>query len=128
MQVEKLNGAKVKHIYSQGSYSYALSGDGSVYSWGLGLNYQLGTGEDNEYTPVKLSHEKFLVVRGATQSAIRPIEIGLGGQHVVLLEDAHEILPRIIIESVPREQQNRGRRAYNNTNNGSLRAGGSNSV
>lgn len=45
MKVEKL--ANVKAIYAAQFYSFALTGDEKVYSWGLGLNYVLATRKDD---------------------------------------------------------------------------------
>lgn len=51
---------------------------GSVYSWGMGTNMQLGTGlEDDEWTPVKITGKQ-LENRSVLMASS-------GGQHTVLL-------------------------------------------
>lgn len=51
---------------------------GSVYSWGMGTNLQLGTGqEDDEWSPVKMTGKQ-LENRAVLMASS-------GGQHTVLL-------------------------------------------
>lgn len=51
---------------------------GSVYSWGMGTNMQLGTGEEeDEWTPVKVTGKQ-LENRSVLMASS-------GGQHTVLL-------------------------------------------
>ena len=51
---------------------------GSVYSWGMGTNLQLGTGEeDDEWSPVEMSGKQL------EKRAV--LAVSSGGQHTVLL-------------------------------------------
>lgn len=60
------------------SVSYAVTKDGSVYSWGMGTNMQLGTGEeDDEWSPVKIT--------GKQLENRTVLMASSGGQHTVLL-------------------------------------------
>ncbi|XP_068425041.1 regulator of chromosome condensation [Clinocottus analis] len=60
------------------SVSFAVTREGSVYSWGMGTNLQLGTGmEDDEWSPVKMTGKQLenrVVLKASS-----------GGQHTVLL-------------------------------------------
>ena len=56
---------------------FLISYIGFVYSWGMGSNYQLGTGEDDEYTPVKIVSKQLEDRKAFTSSG--------GGQHAVIL-------------------------------------------
>lgn len=58
--------------------SYAVSDQGKCYSWGMGTNGQLGTGEEDDVTEPHLMKSKQLENR-------RVIAISSGGQHTVLL-------------------------------------------
>ncbi len=42
--VEKLEGKFVKNIYSGANHSFAVTSDKQVFGWGVGLDFQLGTG------------------------------------------------------------------------------------
>ncbi|XP_071757739.1 regulator of chromosome condensation [Centroberyx gerrardi] len=59
------------------SVSYAVTREGSVYAWGMGTNLQLGTGEDDEWSPVKMTGKQ-LENRAVVMASS-------GGQHTVLL-------------------------------------------
>ncbi|XP_067094351.1 regulator of chromosome condensation [Osmerus mordax] len=60
------------------SVSYAVTKQGSVYSWGMGTNLQLGTGEeDDEWSPVEMSGKQL------EKRAV--LAVSSGGQHTVLL-------------------------------------------
>lgn len=60
------------------SVSYAVTREGCVYSWGMGTNMQLGTGEeDDEWSPVKMEGKQ-LENRAVLMASS-------GGQHTVLL-------------------------------------------
>ncbi|XP_076016985.1 regulator of chromosome condensation [Genypterus blacodes] len=60
------------------SVSFAVTREGSVYSWGMGTNLQLGTGEeDDEWSPVKVTGKQ-LENRAVLMASS-------GGQHTVLL-------------------------------------------
>ncbi|XP_029475514.1 regulator of chromosome condensation isoform X2 [Rhinatrema bivittatum] len=60
------------------SVSYAVSKDGRIYAWGMGTNYQLGNGEEEDlWSPREMSGkqlEKRVV-----------LSVSSGGQHTVLL-------------------------------------------
>lgn len=58
--------------------SYAVTKEGAVYSWGMGTNMQLGTGEeDDEWSPVKMTGKQ-LENRSVLMASS-------GGQHTALL-------------------------------------------
>ncbi|XP_029308496.1 regulator of chromosome condensation [Cottoperca gobio] len=60
------------------SVSYAVTREGSVYSWGMGTNLQLGTGEEeDEWSPVKMT--------GKQLENRTVLSVSSGGQHTVLL-------------------------------------------
>lgn len=60
------------------SVSFAVTREGSVYSWGMGTNMQLGTGlEDDEWTPMKVTGKQ-LENRSVLMASS-------GGQHTALL-------------------------------------------
>ncbi|CAL1611473.1 unnamed protein product [Knipowitschia caucasica] len=60
------------------SVSYAVTKEGSLYSWGMGTNLQLGTGEeDDEWSPVKMS--------GKQLENRTVLMVSSGGQHTALL-------------------------------------------
>jgi len=53
------NGIKIKAISGKGAHHIALSTDGDLYSWGLGLDGRLGNGEsDNIFLPTKINFFK----------------------------------------------------------------------
>ncbi|TRY92027.1 hypothetical protein DNTS_034911 [Danionella cerebrum] len=68
----------VQMVACGASVSYAVTKQGAVFSWGMGTNLQLGTGEeDDEWSPVQMTGkqlEKRLV-----------LTVSSGGQHTVLL-------------------------------------------
>lgn len=58
--------------------SFALNAEGSVYSWGMGTNLQLGTGsEDDEWSPV--------LITGKHVNDKTLLSVSSGGQHTALL-------------------------------------------
>uniref|UniRef100_A0A8C6SP51 Regulator of chromosome condensation 1 n=1 Tax=Neogobius melanostomus TaxID=47308 RepID=A0A8C6SP51_9GOBI len=58
--------------------SYAVTREGDVYSWGMGTNMQLGTGEeDDEWSPVKMNGKQL------ENRAV--LMVSSGGQHTALL-------------------------------------------
>ncbi|XP_053563000.1 regulator of chromosome condensation [Bombina bombina] len=60
------------------SVSYAVSKDGHVFSWGMGTNLQLGTGdEDDEWSPNQMD--------GKQLENREVLTVSSGGQHTVLL-------------------------------------------
>jgi len=58
--------------------SYAVTEDGKCYSWGMGTNGQLGTGEEDDVTEPHLMKSKQLENRHV-------IAVSSGGQHTVLI-------------------------------------------
>ncbi|XP_067646240.1 regulator of chromosome condensation [Eurosta solidaginis] len=61
--------------------SFALTDDGKLYSWGMGSNYQLGTGSDDD------ALEPVQIVSKQTEGK-RIIAVSSGGQHsIFLVED-----------------------------------------
>nr|XP_033812255.1 regulator of chromosome condensation isoform X2 [Geotrypetes seraphini]XP_033812256.1 regulator of chromosome condensation isoform X2 [Geotrypetes seraphini]XP_033812259.1 regulator of chromosome condensation isoform X2 [Geotrypetes seraphini]XP_033812260.1 regulator of chromosome condensation isoform X2 [Geotrypetes seraphini]XP_033812261.1 regulator of chromosome condensation isoform X2 [Geotrypetes seraphini] len=60
------------------SVSYAVSKDGRVYAWGMGTNYQLGNGEEEDlWSPVEMSGKQL-------ENRV-VLSVSSGGQHTVLL-------------------------------------------
>ncbi|NWY95659.1 RCC1 protein, partial [Loxia curvirostra] len=60
------------------SVGYAVSSDGRVFAWGMGTNYQLGTGEEDDvWSPVEMT--------GKQLENRRVLAVSSGGQHTVLL-------------------------------------------
>ncbi|XP_075459977.1 regulator of chromosome condensation isoform X2 [Ascaphus truei] len=60
------------------SVSYAVSKDGSVFSWGMGTNQQLGTGEEDDlWSPHQMT--------GKQLENRKVLSVSSGGQHTVLL-------------------------------------------
>jgi len=66
------------NVAAGGCVTFAVATDGSVYSWGMGSNNQLGTGEEEDlFEPVK--------VAGKQLSTRQGVSVSSGGQHTVLL-------------------------------------------
>uniref|UniRef100_A0A0B6Z548 RCC1-like domain-containing protein n=1 Tax=Arion vulgaris TaxID=1028688 RepID=A0A0B6Z548_9EUPU len=66
------------NISAGGCVSLAVTSDGSIYSWGMGNNNQLGTGDDEDrYVPTKVAGKQLETRTGLVVSA--------GGQHTVVL-------------------------------------------
>lgn len=87
VEIESLRGKNIVRIFASSEYNYAQSKNVEVaqfYSWGSSLNYTLGTGEDIEPEPTKISNEKFFTPK--EQKLILVSEISLGAQHVIILE------------------------------------------
>ncbi|XP_066191292.1 regulator of chromosome condensation isoform X3 [Sylvia atricapilla] len=60
------------------SVGYAVSRDGRAFAWGMGTNYQLGTGEEDDvWSPVEMT--------GKQLENRRVLAVSSGGQHTVLL-------------------------------------------
>ncbi|XP_041319144.1 regulator of chromosome condensation isoform X2 [Pyrgilauda ruficollis] len=60
------------------SVGYAVSSDGRAFAWGMGTNYQLGTGEEDDvWSPVEMT--------GKQLENRRVLAVSSGGQHTVLL-------------------------------------------
>lgn len=58
--------------------SYAVTADGDCYSWGMGTNGQLGTGDDEDkFEPVKMG--------GKQLQGKKVICVSSGGQHTILV-------------------------------------------
>jgi len=58
--------------------SYAVTGDGKLYSWGMGTNGQLGTGEEDDVW------QPYHVASKQVKDRI-VIAISSGGQHTVMI-------------------------------------------
>ncbi|KDN44271.1 RCC1/BLIP-II [Tilletiaria anomala UBC 951] len=72
------NNVKVVHISCGTRHSLAVAVDGTAYSWGLGLNSELGQGdEETLQVPTPLKSKTLVTHAALTASA--------GGQHSVLL-------------------------------------------
>ena len=69
----------IKQVATGSACSFAVGSDGGVFSWGMGTNLQLGTGEEEEdiWTPTK--------VRGKNLEGKIVLSAALGGQHTALL-------------------------------------------
>uniref|UniRef100_A0A674HFI8 Regulator of chromosome condensation 1 n=1 Tax=Taeniopygia guttata TaxID=59729 RepID=A0A674HFI8_TAEGU len=60
------------------SVGYAVSSDGRAFAWGMGTNYQLGTGEEDDvWSPVEMT--------GKQLENRQVLAVSSGGQHTVLL-------------------------------------------
>ncbi|NXG52567.1 RCC1 protein, partial [Psilopogon haemacephalus] len=60
------------------SVGYAVSTDGRAFAWGMGTNYQLGTGEEEDiWSPVEMTGKQL------ENRAV--LAVSSGGQHTVLL-------------------------------------------
>ncbi|XP_040835640.1 regulator of chromosome condensation isoform X1 [Ochotona curzoniae] len=60
------------------SVGYAVTKDGRVFAWGMGTNYQLGTGEDEDaWSPVEMTGKQL-------ENRV-VLSVSSGGQHTVLL-------------------------------------------
>ncbi|NXJ71359.1 RCC1 protein, partial [Rostratula benghalensis] len=60
------------------SVGYAVSSDGRAFAWGMGTNYQLGTGEEDDvWSPVEMT--------GKQLENRSVLAVSSGGQHTVLL-------------------------------------------
>uniref|UniRef100_U5EXC8 Putative alpha-tubulin suppressor n=1 Tax=Corethrella appendiculata TaxID=1370023 RepID=U5EXC8_9DIPT len=61
--------------------SFAVTDTGELYSWGMGSNQQLGTGEeDDEYSPVR--------IQSAQTKEKKILKVSSGGQHsIFIVED-----------------------------------------
>ncbi|XP_074640738.1 regulator of chromosome condensation-like [Tubulanus polymorphus] len=76
--ITSLNGTGCQSISAGSSVSFAVSNDGVGFSWGMGTNQQLGTGNDDDvYEPIKIAGKQLL--------NREVIMISAGGQHTVLL-------------------------------------------
>lgn len=69
---------KIASVACGASVSYAVSQDGNVFSWGMGTNQQLGTGEEDDvWSPYKMT--------GKQLENKDVLSVSSGGQHTVLL-------------------------------------------
>ncbi|XP_033644614.1 regulator of chromosome condensation-like [Asterias rubens] len=77
-QVSALDSEEVLSLGSGSSMSNCATKSGFLYSWGMGSNHQLGTGEeDDEVTPVKIISKQLESRKVFSASG--------GGQHCVIL-------------------------------------------
>ena len=68
----------VKTVASGGSCSFAVTNEGAAFSWGMGTNLQLGTGdEEDRWVPT--------IVTGKQLEGRKVIGVSAGGQHTALL-------------------------------------------
>ena len=69
---------KITHVSTGTICSFAVSEPGEVFSWGMGTNLQLGTGEEADaWEPVK--------VTGKKMENKKVIAVSGGGQHTAIL-------------------------------------------
>ncbi|KAM9319509.1 regulator of chromosome condensation isoform 2-T2 [Gastrophryne carolinensis] len=69
---------KIASVACGASVSYAVSQDGRVFSWGMGTNQQLGTGEEDDvWSPYEMN--------GKQLESKEVLSVSSGGQHTVLL-------------------------------------------
>jgi len=71
-------GAGCKVVACGTAVSYALGSDGSCYSWGMGTNGQLGTGQEDDVWEPSLMKSKQLEGREV-------LTVSSGGQHTVMI-------------------------------------------
>lgn len=68
----------VSSVACGASVGYAVTQDGRVFAWGMGTNYQLGTGlEEDAWSPVEMT--------GKQLENRTVLSVSSGGQHTVLL-------------------------------------------
>lgn len=68
----------VSSVACGASVGYAVSKDGRVFAWGMGTNYQLGTGQDEDaWSPVEMTGKQL-------ENRV-VLTVSSGGQHTVLL-------------------------------------------
>ncbi|KAL6053277.1 hypothetical protein STEG23_009372, partial [Scotinomys teguina] len=68
----------VSSVACGASVGYAVSKDGRVFAWGMGTNYQLGTGQDEDaWNPVEMTGKQL-------ENRV-VLTVSSGGQHTVLL-------------------------------------------
>merc|ERR1712080_169999 len=78
--------------------SYAVTKEGELYSWGMGTNGQLGTGEEEDVWEPFLVKSKQLANR-------KVIAVSSGGQHTVILaKDNEEVVEKM--EVIEEAKQN----------------------
>ncbi|XP_052514178.1 regulator of chromosome condensation isoform X5 [Budorcas taxicolor] len=68
----------VSSVACGASVGYAVTKDGRVFAWGMGTNYQLGTGQDEDaWSPVEMTGKQL-------ENRV-VLTVSSGGQHTVLL-------------------------------------------
>ncbi|XP_011761404.2 regulator of chromosome condensation isoform X2 [Macaca nemestrina] len=68
----------VSSVACGASVGYAVTKDGRVFAWGMGTNYQLGTGQDEDaWSPVEMTGKQL-------ENRV-VLSVSSGGQHTVLL-------------------------------------------
>ncbi|CAL1547154.1 unnamed protein product [Lymnaea stagnalis] len=76
--VPALEGLTAINVAAGGCVSFAVTSNGDLYSWGMGSNNQLGTGDDeDQFTPIKVTGKQL-----ETRSVVM---VSSGGQHTVVL-------------------------------------------
>lgn len=77
-KIQSLKGVKITSVEAGGSCSFAVTATGELYSWGMGTNLQLGSGEEDDiWTPTKVTGKKI--------ENRRVLSVSAGGQHTALL-------------------------------------------
>lgn len=76
--IPKLNEKNVTKVSCGDATSFALTSEGKVYAWGIGTNFQLGIGNDNDvWEPILLTEKQ---VRDK-----QVIQIACGAQHTLFI-------------------------------------------
>ncbi|XP_059172276.1 regulator of chromosome condensation-like [Physella acuta] len=71
------------NVAAGGCVSFAVTNDGTLYSWGMGSNNQLGSGDDeDQFVPTKVAGKQL-----ESRSAVM---VSAGGQHTVVLAKSIE--------------------------------------
>ncbi|XP_054731518.1 regulator of chromosome condensation [Anastrepha obliqua] len=84
--IKGLKGLFVVGVSCGEAQSFALTDDGKLYSWGMGSNYQLGTGSDDD------ALEPIQIISKQTEGK-RIIRVSSGGQHSIFLVQS-EVQPK----------------------------------
>jgi len=77
-KVAELDGVKCVQVSCGEAVSYAVGDDGKCWSWGMGTNYQLGTGADDDV-------EQPEVIKGKNIEGRKVLAMYGGGQHAIML-------------------------------------------
>jgi len=82
-KVAKLEGVKCVQVSCGEAVSYAVGDDGKCWSWGMGTNYQLATGKDDD---VDQPEE----IKGKNLEGRKVLAMYGGGQHAIMLAKQQE--------------------------------------
>jgi len=77
-KVKELEGVKCVQVSCGEAVSYAVGDDGKCWSWGMGTNYQLGTGADDDV-------EEPGEIKGKNLEGKNVLAMYGGGQHAIML-------------------------------------------